>query len=148
MVSQALESLADAVEAGGAQVVVHGTLPTLDADPLELRQVVQNLISNALKFTAGPSPVVDVAAERTDDGWQISVADRGIGIEAEFAERIFGPFKRLHTRDAYPGTGIGLAICRRIVERRGGRIWHEPRPDGGTVFAFTVADHSPAPEPA
>jgi signal transduction histidine kinase len=102
--------------------------------------VFQNLISNAIKFGAPEGPRVHVSAERADGGWRFSVRDNGIGIEPRHAERIFRIFQRLHTRDEYPGAGIGLALCKAIVERHGGEIRVEPAPERGSVFAFTVPD--------
>jgi light-regulated signal transduction histidine kinase (bacteriophytochrome) len=117
-----------------------GELPTIVADESALGQVFQNLLSNAIKFRAGDPPRVEVSATHADDAWTFAVADSGIGVEPAHAERIFRIFQRLHTRDEYGGTGVGLAICKRIVERHGGRIWCESRPDGGTVFRFTIPD--------
>jgi PAS domain S-box-containing protein len=140
VVSRVLSSLEPSVAASGATVEV-GPLPVVRGDHVQLGQVFQNLLTNALKFVApGTAPAVVVAARLSDDGreWVVSVSDNGIGVEPRFAERIFGMFQRLHTRDAYPGTGIGLAICKRVVERHGGRIWVEPRPSGGSIFSFTI----------
>jgi signal transduction histidine kinase len=113
-------------------------------DEREISQLLQNLISNALKFRGTDPPMVRVSAEaeETPAGtrWRFSVADNGIGIEPRHAERIFKMFQRLHTREEYGGTGIGLAICKRIVEHLGGEISFHPRPGGGSVFEFTVPD--------
>jgi light-regulated signal transduction histidine kinase (bacteriophytochrome) len=117
-----------------------GELPTIVADGRALGQVFQNLLSNAIKFRAGDAPRVEVSATHGDGAWTFAVADSGIGVESAHAERIFRIFQRLHTRDEYGGTGVGLAICKRIVERHGGRIWCEPRAGGGTVFRFTIPD--------
>ena len=110
-------------------------------DDRELRQLFQNLISNALKFRGDEPPRVRVTAGIEADGteWQFAVADNGIGIEPRHAERIFKMFQRLHRRDDYPGTGVGLAICKKIVEHHGGRLWVEPNAGGGSVFRFTLA---------
>jgi signal transduction histidine kinase len=111
------------------------------ATPRELVQLLQNLLSNAIKFGDAGAPRVRVWAEPAEDGgWTFTVADNGIGIEPRHAERVFKMFQRLHPRDAYPGTGIGLAICRKIVEARGGRIWVEPAEGGGSAFRFTLPE--------
>jgi light-regulated signal transduction histidine kinase (bacteriophytochrome) len=115
-------------------------LPTVVAQPLQLGQVFQNLTSNALKFVApGVIPEVAVSAERMENEWRFCVTDNGVGIEPRHRDRIFGMFKRLHTRAEYAGSGIGLALCKRIVERSGGRIGVEDAPVGaGTRFWFTL----------
>jgi PAS domain S-box-containing protein len=114
-------------------------LPTVAGEARQLTQLLQNLISNAIKFVApGTVPQVRVSAERDGPWWRFAIDDNGIGINPEDAEKIFGMFQRLHTRDSYPGTGIGLAIARKVVEHHGGRIWAEPRPEGGTRIAFTL----------
>jgi light-regulated signal transduction histidine kinase (bacteriophytochrome) len=139
VVDETLQSLRTAVAEAGAEVVV-GPLPTLAGDRRELTQLLQNLIANALKFRSPErSPKVAVSAERGTDGWTVRVADNGIGVGPSHADRIFKMFQRLHTREEYPGTGIGLAVCSRIVERHGGRIWVEPTPGGGATFCFTLA---------
>jgi len=133
---EATANLGRAIEENGA-VVTHDDLPTVLADPTQFVQLFQNLIGNALKFCDG-TPRVHVAAERTGDEWVFSVRDNGIGIAPEYRERIFQIFQRLHGRDKYPGTGMGLAICKRVVERHGGRIWVESRPGQGSTFLFTL----------
>ena len=136
---QALASLAEAIEERGAQIE-SGPLPAVRAEPALLAAVFQNLIGNALKFHGeGGSPHVWISAERSGDEWVFACADDGIGIESEYAERIFMIFQRLHPKDAYAGTGIGLAMCRKIVEYHGGRIWLDTAaPDGRTTFRFTL----------
>jgi PAS domain S-box-containing protein len=122
-----------------APVIDAGELPVVPGEARQLSQLLQNLISNAVKFVApGTVPHVRVSAERDGDAWRVAVEDNGIGIAPEQAERIFGMFQRLHARDDYPGTGIGLAIARKVVERHGGRIWAEPRAEGGTRMVFTL----------
>jgi len=138
VVADVLSSLAAAVADARAQISV-GPMPTVLGDRLSLAQVLQNLIANALKFRSGPSARVWVSAERVHDGmWRIKVADDGIGIEPGHRERVFKMFQRLHDREAFEGTGIGLAICRKIVERQGGEISLDARDGGGSVFTFTV----------
>ena len=105
---------------------------------MHLQQLLQNLIGNALKYRSEKQPLVRVAAEKKDGQWLFSVSDNGIGISPEYHERIFGLFKRLHSGDQYLGTGIGLAICKRTVERYGGRIWVESEQGKGATFYFTV----------
>ncbi|MFL5866465.1 MAG: sensor histidine kinase, partial [Thermoleophilaceae bacterium] len=109
-------------------------------------QLFQNLISNALKFTDGSPPRVEISAAHRADGWSFAVADNGIGIDSDHQERVFRMFQRLHRREEYGGSGIGLAICKRIVERHGGRIWCEARPGGGALFQFTIPDEPGIPE--
>jgi PAS domain S-box-containing protein len=138
-VERALASLREAIEASGARVTYAG-LATVTADPFQLAQLFQNLIGNAIKFHGDRPPRVEVSAERDDDAWHFVVRDNGIGIAPEYYERIFVIFQRLHARDEYPGTGIGLAICKRIVERHGGRIWVESAPGQGSAFHFTLPD--------
>jgi PAS domain S-box-containing protein len=122
-----------------------GPLPLVRCDRSEVMQLLQNLVGNALKFQdAGRAPIVRVAAVPIDTGWTFSVEDNGIGIAPEYFERIFIIFQRLHARDSYSGTGIGLAICKKIVESHGGRIWVDSRPGAGTTFHFTLPRVPPA----
>jgi signal transduction histidine kinase len=121
----------------GGQVVVNGQLPVLPADPAELSRLFENLIGNALKFRADTPPVVQIAAERDGNAWRFTVQDNGMGVSPDFADRLFGMFARERRADR-PGTGVGLAICRKIVEHHGGRIWFEAAPEGGSIFSFTL----------
>jgi PAS domain S-box-containing protein len=132
-----LDVLRTAIEESGAQVTA-GPLPTVAADPVQMGQVLQNLVGNGLKFRGAEPPRVHVSAERTGGEWVISVRDNGIGIAPEYARRIFVIFQRLHTRAEYAGTGIGLAICKKIVERHGGRIRVESAEGQGSTFYFTL----------
>ncbi len=119
--------------------ITHGTLPKVRGEPTLLAAVFQNLISNAIKFRASGLPEVHIEAIRDGDNWQFSIADNGIGIDPEHAERIFVLFQRLHTRSAYPGTGIGLAICRKIIDYHNGRIWLDTTTSPNqTRFSFTL----------
>jgi PAS domain S-box-containing protein len=132
-----LANLRAAIEESGA-AVTHGPLPTVMADPWQLTQLFQNLIGNAIKFRRDEPPRVHVVAEREGNDWVFSVRDNGIGIEPEYLDRIFLIFQRLHSRGEYPGTGIGLAICKQIVERHGGHIGVESQPQAGSTFYFTL----------
>jgi PAS domain S-box-containing protein len=140
VVDAALTLLRLAIEETGAQVK-HGELPTIEGDPVLLQQLFQNLINNALKYQR-PSmpPRIEVHATEHEKEWLISVADNGMGIEPTYHDRIFAPLKRLHGNEI-PGTGIGLAICRKIVERHEGRIWVESQVDKGSTFYFTLPQH-------
>jgi len=122
-------------------VVDVGALPVVNGDPIQFGELVQNLLANALKFVPdGHRPRIHVSAERGADAWTVTVADNGIGVEEASRERIFAMFERLHPRERFKGTGIGLSICKRIVERRGGTIWVEPNAGGGSRFRFRVPD--------
>ncbi|MBI4497863.1 MAG: GAF domain-containing protein [Chloroflexi bacterium] len=143
VVDQVITDLEAAIRESGA-TVTRDALPTVLADPVQLGQLFQNLISNAIKFHRDAPPRVHLSAERRDQQWVFSVQDNGVGIAPEHLDRIFVIFQRLHTRQEFPGTGIGLAICKKIVERHGGRIWAESQPGQGTTFFFTLpADLSP-----
>jgi PAS domain S-box-containing protein len=140
VVADAVAQLEFEVASRGASVNVDA-LPVVTGDPVQLVQLVQNLLANALKFVPeGRPPRVHVAAERSADGWTVTVSDNGIGVDTAARDRIFTMFHRLHPRERYKGTGIGLSICKRIVERRGGSIWVEPNPAGGSRFRFSVPD--------
>lgn len=133
----ALENLAGAVQESGAQISV-GDMPAVRIRASHLQQVFQNLVGNALKYRKEDPPHVRLSARREDTFWLFSVEDNGIGIPAEHREKVFGIFKRLHTNAAYAGTGMGLAICQRIIERYRGRIWVESEPGRGSTFLFTL----------
>jgi PAS domain S-box-containing protein len=137
VLNQSVNNLKVAIEENGA-VVTHDLLPTVMADNLQLGQLFQNLIGNAIKFRGYEAPRIHVSASRKGNVWTFSVRDNGIGIAPEYAERIFIIFQRLHGRNEYDGTGIGLAICKRIVERHGGSIWAESEVGKGATFYFTL----------
>ena len=125
------------IEERQAEVTIE-PLPTVPADPSQLSQLFQNLIGNAIKFVPEGTPQVRVSADQVGDEWQFSVADNGIGIDSAHVDKIFAVFQRLHGRGEYAGSGIGLAICKRIAERHGGRIWVESEPGAGSTFRFTI----------
>jgi signal transduction histidine kinase len=137
VVETALANLRIAI-ADSRAAVTHGPLPTVTGDPMQLLQLFQNLIGNALKFRRDEPVRVHIEAEAADTHWLFKVSDNGIGIAPEYHERIFVLFQRLHGRGDYPGTGIGLAICKKIVERHGGRIEVESQPGAGSTFRFTL----------
>jgi len=132
-----LENLKVCVEETGA-TVTYESLPEVTADAIQLAQLFQNLISNSLKFHGDVPPEIHIGAEQKNGEWLFWERDNGIGIEHEHSDRIFLIFQRLHTRSEYPGTGIGLAICKKIVERHAGRIWVESEPGNGSTFYFTI----------
>ncbi len=134
---RALDNLHATIQETGAEIP-YGELPTVRADGTQLAQLFQNLIGNALKFRGEATPKVDVGACREEDCWRFSVRDNGIGIDSKFQDQVFEMFRRLHTHKQYAGTGIGLAICKKIVERHGGRIWVESEPGQGATFSFTL----------
>ena len=140
VLDHALDNLKLALEESEASIV-RGELPRVMGDPIQLMQLLQNLVGNAVKFRAKDRPpVVTVAAERAGDLWRIRVSDNGIGIDPQYFDRIFVIFQRLHTKEEYPGTGIGLAMCKRIVERHGGTIEVASTPGNGSTFTFTLRE--------
>ena len=134
---EAINNLGASIEENHA-IVTTDDLPMVKADYSQLVQVFQNLVGNAIKFRGEDPPHVHVSACRDGEKWVFSVSDNGIGIAPEYYDQIFQIFQRLHGADRYPGTGIGLALCKRIAERHGGTIWVESEPDKGSVFYFTV----------
>ena len=149
--ADALGNLEESIEESGATCSTAGPLPTVEGHPGALTQLLQNLVGNAIKFRAPDRPPqITLGAERVGDEWELWCADNGIGVEPRHAERVFAIFQRLHAKDAYAGTGIGLAMCQRIVELHGGRIWIEERPDGaetGTTVRWTLPADAPAALP-
>ena len=132
-----LKNLQLQIEETGTSIY-RNPLPTLSADKSQLAQLFQNLLSNAIKYCSDKPPEIEIGAEAQNGQWLFYVKDNGIGIKPEYFERIFAIFQRLHTRQEYPGTGIGLAVCQKIVNRHGGKIWVESEPGQGSTFYFTI----------
>jgi hypothetical protein len=141
VLQMATSNLQVAIREAGAQIT-HDPLPTVMGDASQLVQLFQNLISNAMKFRREEPPKIHIRAEPKNGFWHLSFQDNGIGIESQYFDRIFVVFQRLHGRGAYPGTGIGLAICKKIVERHGGTIWVESEYGKGSTFRFTLLEKS------
>jgi light-regulated signal transduction histidine kinase (bacteriophytochrome) len=141
VLNDVLANLEVSIRESGA-VVTAAPLPTVMADPAQLRQVFQNLIGNALKFRGEEPPHIYIGVERQGGEWVLAVGDNGIGIDPQYFERIFQVFQRLHTQREYAGSGIGLAICKKIVERHGGRIWVTSESGKGATFSFSIPDRS------
>jgi chemotaxis family two-component system sensor kinase Cph1 len=135
---QALTNLQRRIRDSDAEIIIADPLPTLKADSTQLMQLFQNLIVNALKFRSAATPKIEIRVERQEDEWLFAVQDNGIGIDPQFGDRIFIIFQRLHTRDEYPGTGMGLAICKKIIECHRGKIWVESELGKGSTFYFTI----------
>jgi signal transduction histidine kinase len=133
----ALANLHNAIRESCA-VVTSDELPSVWADPTQLAQVFQNLIGNSIKYRGGDLPRIHVSASKVDKFWRFGVTDNGIGIDSQYQDKVFTIFQRLHTQDEYPGTGIGLSLCKRIMERHGGAIWFESEPGRGSTFYFTM----------
>jgi PAS domain S-box-containing protein len=137
--NEALLDLQSSIKESGAKIT-GDKLPRVNIDPVQLKQLFQNLISNAIKFRSHNPPKIHISADRENNAWRFAVKDNSIGIERQYYERIFMIFQRLHTRKKYPGTGIGLPLCKKIVERHGGNIWVESAPGHGSTFYFTIPD--------
>jgi light-regulated signal transduction histidine kinase (bacteriophytochrome) len=136
----ALKTLAPRLEETEARVEVDGQLPVVEGSAHQFERLFRNLIGNAIKFRGAEPPLVAVSVDRGGGEWLVAVRDNGIGIDPAKADRIFEVFQRLHGQDEYAGTGMGLAICKRIVERHGGRIWVESNAAGGSTFKFAVPE--------
>jgi PAS domain S-box-containing protein len=139
IVNDAMALLDSSIHDSGGQVTV-GELPAIMCDRSQMVQLIQNLIGNGLKYHGDKPPHIHVAAERSGKEWVFSVRDNGIGVDPKHYEQIFEIFKRLHDQSEYPGTGIGLAVCRRVVDRHGGRIWVKSDPGHGSTFYFTIPE--------
>jgi signal transduction histidine kinase len=138
LLQQAIADLKSDINKSQATVIAEGDLPTVVADAKQLTQLFQNLIGNSIKYRSQEAPKIRITVQRQDDLWEFAIIDNGIGIEPQYHDRIFQIFQRLHTLEEYPGTGIGLAICQKIIERHDGRIWIESELDRGATFRFTI----------
>jgi len=139
VLGEVLSNLKASIEASEARIT-HDPMPMIKADKVQLSQVFQNLIGNAIKFKGKNAPVIHIGVNEQNDDWLFSVKDNGIGFDPEFSEKVFIIFQRLHTREEYPGTGIGLSLCKKIIERHGGKIWVDSAPEKGSTFNFTIPD--------
>ena len=142
VLDRALSNLKEVVRESEAQIT-HEPLPEIVGDETQLMQLFQNLIGNAVKFSGGRRPKIDISVRQADGHWRFAVSDNGIGIDRKYWDKLFVIFQRLHTRQKYTGNGIGLAICKRIAERHGGKIWLDSRLDEGTTFFFTIKGDLP-----
>lgn len=143
ILTNVLSDLQLSMQESGA-IVTYDPLPALEVDKTQMEQLFLNLLSNAIKFRGASTPTIHISAKQDGDAWVISIQDNGIGIDMAYAKRLFQIFQRLHTRDEYPGTGIGLAVCKRIVERHGGQIWVESQPGEGSTFSFKIPLRKPS----
>ena len=137
IIKEVLKNLSVTIEENKAEIICH-SLPSIVADKSQIIQLFQNLLANAIKFKGEDTTKIKIEAEKTDEGWKFSINDNGIGMDSEFTDRIFVIFQRLHNRSKYPGTGIGLAVCKKIVERHGGRIWVDSQIGVGSTFHFII----------
>jgi light-regulated signal transduction histidine kinase (bacteriophytochrome) len=135
VIKRGLESTIKAKKA----IIQYDKLPTIMAEPYQLSQLLQNLVDNAMKFVKDKEPKIEISFQENANDWQFSVKDNGIGIKPEFQEKVFYIFQRLHSEDAYAGTGIGLAICKKVVDLHNGKIWFESEYGFGTTFHFTIS---------
>ncbi|MDJ0648575.1 MAG: ATP-binding protein, partial [Xenococcaceae cyanobacterium MO_188.B19] len=142
ILQQAISNLQSEIDATNTTIVIGDNLPALIVDASQLTVLFQNLIGNSIKYRRQIPPHIEIKAQMQEKIWQFSLADNGIGFEAQYQKRIFQIFQRLHTKEEYPGTGIGLAICQKIVERHGGEIWVESQPGHGSVFYFTIPNQN------
>jgi chemotaxis family two-component system sensor kinase Cph1 len=141
---QAIRELDSSIRASGATIEAHG-LPNVSCDPQQIALLFQNLLENAIKYRGNERPVIRVSAALDGDSWRFSVADNGIGIDPQYSERVFVLFQRLHARGKYQGCGVGLSVCKKIVERHGGNIWVESDEGKGTTVSFTLSARESTP---
>jgi light-regulated signal transduction histidine kinase (bacteriophytochrome) len=141
VVDEVIAMFRDKIIAAGAVVATTGPLPVICAERGQMVQLFQNLIGNALKYRSEQPPMIRISAKEEPDNWRFAVSDNGIGIDPAFSDKVFIIFQRLHNKSEYSGTGIGLAICKKIVERHGGRIRVEPGAGQGSTFFFTISKH-------
>ncbi|MGZ3846714.1 MAG: sensor histidine kinase, partial [Flavisolibacter sp.] len=147
IINEAVQNVRSSIEKNNAQISIETDVQTIHGDRVQLVQLIQNLLSNALKFTDKQSPRIKVNAHHENGHVKFSISDNGIGIAENDLNKVFEIFRRLHTQKVYPGTGIGLAICKKIVDRHRGRIWPESKPGKGTTFYFTLNEElETAPE--
>lgn len=139
VVKQAIDNLGQVVSANKA-TITYQSLPVVEGDEMQLIRLIQNLLDNAIKYRRDIAPEIRIDAVRHEEGWLFGVRDNGIGIAAEYADRIYDIFGRLHSAKQYPGTGIGLSVCRKIVDNHGGRLWHESKQEEGSTFYFILPD--------
>jgi len=147
LINEAIQNVRTSVERSNAQIIVENDVKTVEGDRVQLVQLVQNLLSNALKFTEARSPEIKIAGFHENGHVKFAVSDNGIGIAESDLNKVFEIFRRLHTQNLYPGTGIGLAICKKIVDRHRGRIWPESQPGKGTTFYFTLNEQKELLQP-
>ena len=138
ILKDALFNLSESIKESSA-IITYDKLPTLKVDKTQMLQLFQNFISNAIKFRREETPKIHIGVKKIEIGWLFSIKDNGIGIESKYFDRIYNIFYRLHTKEEYPGTGIGLPICRKIIQRYGGQIWVESELGKGSTFFFTIS---------
>ena len=134
----ALTNLKLYIEENNASIIPNNSFPTINGDYSQMTQLFQNLIGNAIKYRSSEPPKIHISATNEDDNWLFSIKDNGLGIDPKYSDKVFKIFRRLHTNSEYEGTGVGLAITKRIIERHNGQIWVESEPGNGSTFYFTI----------